>query len=30
MFDNNLTGKTGNVWKDLLLGTAGGLANLGE
>ena len=30
MLDNNLTGETGNVWKDLLLGTAGGLANLGE
>ena len=30
MLDNNLTGETGNAWKDLLLGTAGGLANLGD
>ena len=30
MLDNNLTGETGNVWKDLLLGTASGLANLGD
>ena len=30
MLDNNLTGETGNAWKDLLLGTAGGIANLGD